>query len=325
MSPELFNTFVDWFIGALGISVLVLIAFTLAMGFYDWIKEKCTHRKMIEEQHYQDLVESANRKIQVINRQIQSLDKCSKEIEGMTEILNKKTDSFLHTLQEKLLQYRETTAVLKDIDGNIQKSASVIKENPLLNSIEDLAGLLGKKADILMRTIEKNASNYQGTAILLKRIDANMRLSAASINESAVLLEKRDKDLQNEISILLSLEGKTDKEIDYLIHSYKAKSKNKFGLQFNQESELSFYLDYPIDILPIPMTAKNIFRNKFKCEYLEDVLSVMLLQQRKGLTYNIRNMGKKSIVELENYFCEIGLLTINNKHYTSDLIFNWGG
>lgn len=169
MSPELFNTYVDWFIEAVAISVLVLIAFTFAMGFYDWIKEKCTHRKMIEEQHYQDLIESSNRKIQVINRQIQSLDKCSKEIEGMTEILNNKTDSFIHTLQEKLLQYRETTAILKDIDGNIQKSVSVIKENPLLNSIETLTGLLGKKADTLMRTIEKNASDYRGTAALLKK------------------------------------------------------------------------------------------------------------------------------------------------------------
>lgn len=319
MSPALFNTYVDWFIGALAISLLVLIAFALAMGFYDWIKEKCTHRKMIEEQHYQDLMKSANRKIQVINRQIQSLDKCSKEIEDMTEILNKKTDSFLHTLQEKLLQYRETTAILKDIDGNIQKSVSVIKENPLLNSIEALTGILGKKADILMSTIEKNASDYEGTAMLLKKIDTNMRLSAASINESAVLLEKRDKDLQNEISVLLSLEGKTDKEIDHLIHSYKAKSKNKFGLQFNQESKLAFYLDYPIDTLPIPMVVKNIFKNKFKCEYLEDVLSVMLVQQRKGLICNVRNMGKKSIVELENYFCEIGLLAIENKCYISPL------
>jgi hypothetical protein len=86
-----------------------------------------------------------------------------------------------------------------------------------------------------------------------------------------------------------------------------------------QESELAFHLDYPIDILPIPMVAKNILKNKFKCEYLKDVLSVMLLQQRKGLTHNVRNMGKKSIVELENYFCEIGLLTIKNKCYISPL------
>lgn len=319
MSPELFSTYVNWIIGTLGISVLILIAFTIAMGFYDWIKEKCTHRKMTEEQHYQDLMDSANRKIQVVNKQIQSLDKCSKEIENMTEVLNTKTDLFLHTLQDKLLQYRETTAILKDIDGNIQKSVSVIKENPLLNSIEALTRLLGKKADTLIRTIEKNASDYKGIAALFKKIDTDMRLSAASINKSAVLLEKRDQDLQNEINVLLSLEGKTDKEIDYLIYSYKTKSKNKFGLQFNYESEQAFYLDYPIDILPIPMVAKNIFRNKFKCEYLEDVLSVMLLQQRKGLTYNVRNMGKKSIIELENYFCDIGLLTIKNKSYTSQL------
>lgn len=40
-----------------------------------------------------------------------------------------------------------------------------------------------------------------------------MRLSAASINESAVLLEKRDRDLQHEISVLLSLEGKQMRKI----------------------------------------------------------------------------------------------------------------
>jgi|GEM_PF-6125971 hypothetical protein len=364
MTPELFNTYVDRFIG----TIIIFVFLAFVVNFCWWINEKRKQRKAIKEQHYQDLIDSANRKIQVVNRQIQSLDRCSKEIESMTETLNTKTDSFITTLQNKLLQYKETTSILREIDESIRKSVSIIRENTLMNGIEGLTELIDKKTDSFLETIksgtveyakdidasiqksmlivqenslitrienfsellnqktdsfidtiEKNTLESKNATGLLKKADAGIHLSATQINESAIILEKRDRELKEEINCLLSLEGKTTEEIDYLTRSYNRQKKNKFGLRFNHESELSYHLDYPINILPIPQMAKQVLKEQFGCVCVEDVLSMMLLKQRRGMLTAIRYIGKKSITELEDYLCEIGLLVMVNRYYTSPL------
>lgn len=378
MSPEVFNTYVDWFIKASGILILICLGTVLLIIFFDWVKEKLAskkHRRIIKDEHFQELTDAANRKTQVVNRQIQSLDRCSKEIEVLTQTLDKKAGSIIDTLQEKLLQYRETARMLKDMERSIHQSVQILQENPLMGKIEErlsevldtkidsftkdlqdrllqyreTAGLLesidqnihqsvvrlqgsplateienlnrvlNTKSNPFVRFIRENMTEYKQMANRLQRIENNIHSSAASISDSAILLEKRDRELKDEINCLLSLEGKSEEDMDYLIRSHKRQRKNRFGLHFSYESELSFYLDYPMGIIPMPAVGKRVLKEHLECETLEDVLSVMLLQQRKGL-YKIRDMGERSIMALEEYFMEIGLLEIKNKSfYTSRL------
>jgi uncharacterized protein YukE len=378
MSPELFNTYVDWLIKASGIFIMICLGIVLLIIFFEWVKGKLAgkkRRRIIKDEHYHELIDAANRKMQVVNRQIQSLDRCSKEIEALTRTLDRKTDSFIDTLQEKLLQYRETAGMLKDIERNIHQSVQTLQENPIMSKIEErlaeiidanmdsfskdlqdrlfqyrettgllesigqnirqsavtlqgsplatgienLNRVLNTKSNSFVRFIKENMTEYERTANRLQRIDNNIHSSAASISESAVLLEKRDRELKDEINCLLSLEGKNEEDMDYLIRSHRRQRKNRFGLHFSYESELSFYLNYPMDIIPMPAVGKRVLKEHLECETLEDVLSVMLLRQRKGL-YKIRDMGERSITALEEYFMEIGLLEIKNKtFYTSRL------
>lgn len=318
MESKIFDPCVIWLIG---IAVLPMIICLLANNFFRITKKRKFKKiqKQMSGEKYQDLITFAERKVQAINKQVEALDRCSKDIEMLTETLDKKTGAFIYALQERLKDYRETACILKEIDESIQNSVSTIQGSRLISSIEALTEILDKKADRFVNAIEKSTSDYEGTAGRLRRIESNIHLSATSISKSAVLLEKRDRELKDEVSLLLSLEGKTESEIDFLLRSYKKHNKNKFGLQFNHESELAFYLDYPVDILPIPQMAKSALKVQLKCDYLEDVLSVMLLQHRKGMLSNTRNIGRKSIGELEDYLCEIGLLTVKDRHYTSQL------
>lgn len=374
MSPELLNTYVDWLFKALGIFILICLGISFLHFFFDWVKENLAnrkHHKIIEDEHYQELIDAANRKTQVVNRQIQSLDRCSKEIEALTQILNNKTDSFIRALQEKLLQYRDTVHILRNIDQSIQQSVQTLNNNPFMNRIEerlaeildmkmssftkDLNGNLSQYKEItnllkeidesiinsaatfqnagienlnqlltiknnpFICVIQQNLADYKQTANLLQRIDNNIHTSASNIGESTILLEKRDRELKEEISCLLSLEGKSQEDMDHLIRKHRQTRKNKYGLCFNYESELSFYLDYPIDVITMPTVGKRVLKEYFKCETLEDVLSVMLLHQKKGL-FKIKDIGGRSIMDMEDYFVEIGLLEIKNKRfYTSKL------
>lgn len=374
MSPELLNTYVDWLFKALGIFILICLGISFLVIFFDWVKEKLAkkkNRRILKDEHYQELVDAANRKTQVVNRQIQSLDKCSKEIETLTQILNNKTDSFINILQEKLLQYKDTASLLKGIDESIHQSVQTLQENPLMNKIEErlteilrdrmnpftkeldhnlsqykettnllkeidgsiinsvatiqntgienLNQLLTIKNSPFIHFIQQNLADYKRTANLLQRVDNNIHTSASNIGESAILLEKRDRELKEEINCLLSLEGKSQEDMDHLIRKYRQTRKNKYGLCFNYELELSFYLDYPIDVITMPTVGKRVLKEYFKCETLEDVLSVMLLHQKKGL-YKIKDIGGRSIMDMEDYFIEIGLLEIKNKKfYTSKL------
>lgn len=322
MKTEVFDSYVIGMISIAIASLFIPIGLHILLNYFSRIKKRLKLNKMqkqINKEEYQDLIDSANRKIQLVNKQILSLDRCSKEIERLTEVLDKKTDSFIHSLYEKLLQYRETATLLKEIDESIQKSVSVISENTLMKGIEGLTGLIDQKMDSFIQTIENNALKSENMADLLKEVDTRIHLLATNINESAIILEKRDRELKEEISCLLSLEGKTNEEIDYLTRSYNKQKKNKFGLRFNFESELAYYLDYPINVLPIPQMAKNALKDQFECVCIEDVLSMMLLKQRRGMLTAVRHIGKKSITDLEDYLCETGLLIMVNRYYTSPL------
>lgn len=266
MSPELLNYYVDKLINASLIFILTIVSFSFLGVFLCRIKNKWTNRKRrrtTKDDCFQELLDSANRKTQVINRQIQSLDKCSERIEDLIEIVDKKIDHFTNNLDVKLEQFRKIAGLLKDMDNSIKRSAT-------------------------------------------------------SISNNTDILERRDKELQDEIKCLLSLEGKTGKERNALLRTHKDKKVNKYGLSFNRNPENAIYLDSPIDMLPMPSIGKRALKTHFKCENLEDVLSVMLLQQRKGLLQRSRNIGKKSVVAMEDYFSELGLLIIKDKCYTSE-------
>lgn len=280
MNPELFNTYVDWLIKALSMFVLAVMTLELLCIPLDWVQDKLRKRKkykFITDEEFQEVLESTNRKTQVINKQLVALDRCSDEL-----------DKFIGVFQKSFSQYEQTADRLKKLDDDIHYSTASIQKS--IASLDDRDKEHQNKADAFICILQEYLSQYSKITDRLKSIDKNIHGSANSICRSTTLLDKRDKELKEEIENLLYLEKYPDRRPE-------------------------LHLDKSIDCLDLSASVKYKLRNQ-NCTTIGDAMGLMLKYQRKGLL-QLKGVGKHTVYRLEARIDELGLIQIQNGSYLS--------
>lgn len=282
MNPELFNTCVDWLIKSLAMFALAVMTFGLLSIPFDWVRDKMRKRKkykFITDEEFQEVLESTNRKTQIINKQLVALGRCSEEL-----------NRFIDIFQKSFSQYEETADRLKNLDNDIHHSTASIQKSIALLDVRDKEQQ--NKADTFICMLEECLSQYSKTTDRLKSIDKNIHGSANSISKSTLLLDTRDKELKEEIANLLYLEKYPDKKPE-------------------------IHLDKSIECLDLSASIKCKLRVQ-NCKTISDAMNLMLKYQRKGLL-QLRGVGKHTVYMLETRIEELGLIKIHNGLYASTL------
>ena len=282
MNPELFNTCVDWLIKSLAMFALAVMTFGLLSIPFDWVRDKMRKRKkykFITDEEFQEVLESTNRKTQIINKQLVALGRCSEELNRLIDIF-----------QKSFSQYEETADRLKNLDNDIHHSTASIQKSIALLDVRDKEQQ--NKADTFICMLEECLSQYSKTTDRLKSIDKNIHGSANSISKSTLLLDTRDKELKEEIANLLYLEKYPDKKPE-------------------------IHLDKSIECLDLSASIKCKLRVQ-NCKTISDAMNLMLKYQRKGLL-QLRGVGKHTVYMLETRIEELGLIKIHNGLYASTL------
>ena len=282
MNPELFNTCVDWLIKSLAMFALAVMTFGLLSIPFDWVRHKVRKRKkykFITDEEFQEVLESTNRKTQIINKQLVALDRCSEELNRL-----------IYIFQKSFSQYEKTADRLSNLDNDIHHSTASIQKSIALLDVRDKEQQ--NKADTFICMLEECLSQYSKTTDRLKSIDKNIHGSANSISKSTLLLDTRDKELKEEIANLLYLEK----------YPYK---------------KPEIHLDKSIESLDLSASIKCKLRVR-NCKTIGDAMNLMLQYQRKGLL-QLRGVGKHTVYMLETRIEELGLIKIQNGLYVSTL------
>lgn len=280
MNPELFNIGVDWLIKALSMFALAVITFGLLCIPLDWVWDKWRKQKkykFITDEEFQEVLESTNRKTQVINKQLIALDRCSDEL-----------DKLIGIFQKSFSQYEQTADRLKKLDDDIYYSTANIQKS--IASLDDRDKEQQIKVDAFICILQQCLSQYSKTTDRLKSIDKNIHGSANSISKSSTLLDKRDKELKEEIENLLYQEKHPDRKPEA-------------------------HLEKSIDCLDLSASVKYKLRNQY-CTTIGDAMNLMLKYQRKGLL-QLNGVGKHTVYMLEARIEELGLIHIQNGIYLS--------